>query len=51
MENMLKLCNSEDEKRRASQILKAVEGLTIHKAQELLNGCREAITLTEIRYK
>lgn len=48
--NMLKLCTGEDEKRRALQILKAVEGLTIHEAQELLNGCREAITLAEIHY-
>lgn len=51
IENVLRLCADEDEKRRALQILKALEGLTIHKAQELLDGCREAVTLTEIHYK
>lgn len=40
-----------EDKERASQILKAVEGMRIWEARELLERCMGALELTEIHYK
>lgn len=40
-----------DEKQRASQVLRAVEGLSIWDARELLRYCAEVLELLEIHYK
>lgn len=39
------------DKERASHILKAVEGLSIWEARELLEKCAAVLQLLEIRYK
>lgn len=41
---------TEEDKKRASQILKAVEGLRVWEARELLEKCAEVLQLTEIHY-
>ena len=41
----------EEDKKRASQILKALEGLSVWKARELLEKCTEVLALVEIHYK
>lgn len=54
---LLKLLNSgnrfrtEEDKKRASQILKAVEGLSIWEARELLENCATVLQLLEIHYR
>lgn len=40
-----------EEKERASQMLKVLDGLSIWKAKELLDGCAKALEWIEIHYK
>lgn len=42
--------HDEEDKKRAFQILKAVEGLSIWKARELLEKCIGILELTEVHY-
>ena len=43
--------STEAEKKAASQILMALEGLRIWDAKELLRHCAEVLEMTEIHYK
>lgn len=40
-----------EEKQRASQILRTLEGMNIWDARELLRHCSEVLELSEIHYK
>ena len=40
-----------EDKQKASQILRALEGLSVWKAKELLEKCAGVLDLTEIHYK
>lgn len=42
---------TEEDKERASQILKVVEGMRVWEARELLEKCAGVLELTEIHYK
>ena len=42
---------TEDEKQRASQILRAVEGMRIWEAKELLEKCEGVLFMTEVHYR
>ena len=42
---------TEEDKKRASQILKTVEGMRIWEARELLENCAVVLQLLEIHYK
>ena len=41
---------SAEDKKRASQVLRALEGLSIWKARDLLDRCARALELMEIHY-
>lgn len=41
---------NEEDKKRASQILRAVEGLSIWEARELLEKCKTVFELMEVHY-
>lgn len=43
--------STEAEKKAASQILRALEGLRIWDAKELLRHCAEVLEMSEIHYK
>ena len=40
-----------EDKKRASQVLKSLEGLSIWEARALLDGCAKALEWMEIHYR
>lgn len=51
MEELLSYIEGTDEKIRAVQIFKALEGMKFYAAQELLEGCKNCLRRIEVHYK